>query len=190
MAEMKVQRQFPLRAEALAAPRGGPSIAMSEPLARFIFRGDAEAAKLCGGAFGLALPHEVCRASAAGARAALWLGPDEWLLLAPETERAILGAAMAQALARAPNALVDVSHRQIALSITGAHAADLLASHCMLDLDEGAFPAGMCTRTLFAKAEIVLWRKGRDDFHIEVWRSFAPYLAECLREASLDAGAD
>ena len=38
------------------------------------------------------------------------------------------------------------------------------------------FPVGMCTRTLFAKAEIVLWRTGENVFQIEVWRSFADYL--------------
>jgi sarcosine oxidase subunit gamma len=41
----------------------------------------------------------------------------------------------------------------------------------------------MCTRTLFGKAEIVLWRTAPDAFHIEVWRSFARYVLDCLGEA-------
>jgi sarcosine oxidase subunit gamma len=45
-----------------------------------------------------------------------------------------------------------------------------------LDLGLSAFPIGMCTRTLFGKAEIVLWRTGEAQFHIEVWRSFAGYV--------------
>ena len=53
-----------------------------------------------------------------------------------------------------------------------------------LDLHLDAFPVGMCTRTLFGKAEIVLWRTGEETFHIEVWRSFAPYLLGCLNEAA------
>jgi sarcosine oxidase subunit gamma len=42
----------------------------------------------------------------------------------------------------------------------------------------------MCTRTVFAKAEVVLWRTGADAFHVEVWRSFAPYVLGLLEEAA------
>jgi sarcosine oxidase subunit gamma len=41
----------------------------------------------------------------------------------------------------------------------------------------------MCTRTVFGKAEIVLWRTAAETFRIEVWRSFAPYVLGCLEEA-------
>ncbi|MBV1705422.1 MAG: sarcosine oxidase subunit gamma, partial [Hyphomicrobiales bacterium] len=49
-----------------------------------------------------------------------------------------------------------------------------------LDLSADAFPVGACTRTVFEKAEIVLWRTDPGRFHVEVWRSFAPYLVELL----------
>jgi sarcosine oxidase subunit gamma len=41
----------------------------------------------------------------------------------------------------------------------------------------------MCTRTILAKAEIVLWRTDGDTFRIEVARSFAPYIVAFLAEA-------
>ena len=41
----------------------------------------------------------------------------------------------------------------------------------------------MCTRTVFGKAEIVLWRTAAETFRIEVARSFAPYVWACLEEA-------
>ena len=55
-----------------------------------------------------------------------------------------------------------------------------------LDLDLAAYPVGMCSRTLFAKAEIVLWRTGENVFHIEVWRSFADYLWRYLVQAGVE----
>ena len=70
----------------------------------------------------------------------------------------------------------------------GPEAARLLNAACPLDLDPSAFPVGMCTRTLFAKAEIVLWRTGATAFHVEVWRSFAPYVVGHLTQASSDIG--
>jgi sarcosine oxidase subunit gamma len=79
---------------------------------------------------------------------------------------------------------VDVSHRQISLLVHGPHSALLLASGCPLDLDTRAFPVGMCTRTMLAKAEVVLWRTAAEEFHLEVWRSFAPYVTQFLAEAA------
>jgi sarcosine oxidase, subunit gamma len=42
----------------------------------------------------------------------------------------------------------------------------------------------MCTRTVLAKAEIVLWRISQDVFHVEVWRSFADYVSRFLAEVA------
>ena len=59
------------------------------------------------------------------------------------------------------HSLVDVSQRQAGLAVDGPRARDLIASGCPLDLDPESFPVGMCARTLFAKAEVVLWRRER-----------------------------
>ena len=42
----------------------------------------------------------------------------------------------------------------------------------------------MCTRTLLAKAEVVLWRRGIEEYHLEVGRSFSDYVLGWLREAN------
>ena len=84
---------------------------------------------------------------------------------------------------RMPPSIVDVSHRDTALRCRGPRAAWAINAFCALDLHLAAFPVGMCTRTLFGKAEIVLWRTAADTFRIEVARSFAPYVWACLEEA-------
>ena len=151
---------------------------------RFSFRGAAAAHAAAGSAFGLALPTTPCRAAMQTARAALWLGPDEHLLMAPAEDLLGIKSALASALRSIPHSLVDVSHRQGALELRGADAAWLLAAGCPLDLDASAFPVGMCTRTVFAKAEIVLWRTAAEVFHVEVWRSFTAYLVGMLQEVA------
>jgi sarcosine oxidase subunit gamma len=118
----------------------------------------------------------------------LWLGPDEWLLLAPGVEGSAVGAALAEALHGQAASLVDVGHRQVGLVVAGPRAADLINAGCPLDLDLSAFPEGMCTRTVLAKVEIVLWRTAADAFRIEVARSLAPYVVELLREAMFGIG--
>jgi len=125
-----------------------------------------------------------CRPRAEGERAALWLGPDEWLLIAPEAEGAALASSLQAALAHLPHSLVDVSHRQGAYQLQGPQVATLLAAGCPLDLDESAFPIGMCTRTVLAKAEVVLWRRAQQTFHLELARSFVAYVSRFLAEAA------
>ena len=140
--------------------------------ARFILRGGAEAAARAGGAFGASTPARPCRAVTAVTRTSIWLGPDEWLLIAPGEDAAPLAAALAAALADGPHSLVDVSQRQIGLEVEGVLAARALNAGCPLDLGLAAFPVGMATRTLCAKCEIVLWRGFAVRFHLEVSRSY------------------
>jgi len=150
---------------------------------RYVLRGSAQVMTAAGSAVGLAISQVACRAAVNGTQAAaLWLGPDEQLLIGPES--ADFAATLTPALRDLPPSLVDVSHRQIALEVSGPHAAAVLNAGCPLDLDLTAFPIGMCTRTVFAKAEIVLWRTGSDVFHVEVWRSFASYVTEFLAEVA------
>jgi len=156
-------------------------IARLGPLARFVLQGGRPVREAAGRAFGLALPEDACRAHSEGERAALWLGPDEQLLLAPAGESARLQAELDAALQGLAHSLVDVGQRQVALAVSGPWARDILASGCPLDLESEVFPLGMCTRTLFAKAEVVLWRRGVEEYHLDVARSFAAYVLDWMR---------
>jgi sarcosine oxidase subunit gamma len=155
-----------------------------EPLARCIFRGNVAARAAAGRAFGVEFSEIACRASTDGTRAALWLGPDEQLLLAPDGSVETIAAELAQALTEHAYSLVDVSHRQVAFDVRGPYAQWLLESQCPLPLNLRDFPVGMCTRTLFGKAEIVLWRPAEQVFRVEVWRSFSLYVVQMLHEVA------
>ncbi|MSP05154.1 MAG: sarcosine oxidase subunit gamma [Acetobacteraceae bacterium] len=149
---------------------------------RLIFRGGTTAIAATDAALGLALPRAVCRSASVAGTDALWLGPDEWLLLTDQT----IPPRLIAALRIFPHALVDISHRQAAWRVAGPHAAALLNAGCPLDLHPRAFPEGACTRTLLGKAEIVLWRTTPESFHIEIGRSFIPYVMAFLHAAARD----
>jgi sarcosine oxidase subunit gamma len=157
---------------------------------RFIFQGNAEARAAASTAWRVPFADQACRAMRAGERATLWLGPDEYLLWdgagGTDPEAAASATAIEQALGELPHSLVDISHRQIALALSGPHAADILSGACPLDLSSAQFPVGACTRTVFAKADIVLWRTAPDTFQLEVARSFGAYVSDLLREIALD----
>jgi sarcosine oxidase, subunit gamma len=179
-----------------AALRRPPQVSAAEwlktlpPAARWVLHGDAQARARTAPVWGVGFSETACRAMRSGARATLWLGPDEYLLLdlaaqdasALATAAAITAGAIEDALRDTPHALVDMSHRQFALEVSGPHAEVILRGACPLDLHISQFPVGMCTRTVLSKADITLWRTRGDAFHLEVWRSFAGYVGSLITE--------
>jgi sarcosine oxidase, subunit gamma len=181
-------RDMAERAASLDAVRcaaSGHPAARLEPqpaAAQFALRGGAHARERASAALALALPTMPCRSATAGNRAALWLGPDEWLVIAPLADECALEAEFAVAMAGIPHAWVNVGHRNAALVISGAAVTDILNAGCPLNLDVTAFPVGMCTRTILAKAGIILWRTGATEFTVSAGRSFIPYVWDFLVE--------
>ncbi|HTC44689.1 MAG TPA: sarcosine oxidase subunit gamma family protein [Steroidobacteraceae bacterium] len=147
------------------------------PRGRWLLRGGAAVHAAAGALLDWPLPSQG-RAAGDHEHAALWLGPEEFLLLDPP-QLPVLQAA----LAPLPHSLVEVSQRQTAFTVSGAARLALNAA-CPLDLDVEVFTVGACTRTVFGKAEVVLWRIAPDIFHVEVWRSFAMYVTQLLAQAA------
>jgi sarcosine oxidase, subunit gamma len=176
MADLSTARQ-----SAPLIPSG--SLRLLPPAARFVLRGAPAVMAAAGTALGLNISDVACRSATAGERAALWLGPDEQLLLAPVADAEAIARQLGESLSALPHSLVDVSHRQIALQVSGPQAQNVLSAGCPLDLHLESFPVGACTRTVLGKCDIVLWRTGAATFHVEVWRSFADYASRFLAEA-------
>lgn len=181
MLDLSTMRQGPLDSLTNAArPCAAAELHLAPPRAKFALRCSADAVAAAGQCFGFALPSTACCAAVAGTRAALWLGPDEWLLLAAPDDAPEIAGQFPVALARTAHSLVDVSHRSAAFTIQGAQAAALINHGCPLDLSDAAFPIGMCTRTLLEKSEVILWRVEEHTYHVEIERSFAPYVWHML----------
>jgi sarcosine oxidase subunit gamma len=131
------------------------------------------------------LDHPIGRSSVSGERFASRLGPDEWLLGAPESDGDLFQQEIERALVGCFFSLVDVSHRNVAIEIAGPGAVETLNAGCPLDLAEATFPAGAVTRTLLGKVEIVLARPSAAPvYRVECWRSFATYAHGFLVEAA------
>jgi sarcosine oxidase, subunit gamma len=164
---------------------GAVVIQPSPPSARFSLRLDPALVATVGPIAGLTLDMAINRRTTAGGRAALRLGPDEWLLCGPEGEASQIRLDVEKAVAGMHHSLVDISHHHVAFAVSGRRAADALNSGCPLDLSPAAFPTGRATRTLLGKAEVILART--DDhptFEIECARSFAAYVGDFLLEAA------
>jgi sarcosine oxidase, subunit gamma len=80
--------------------------------------------------------------------------------------------------------IVDVSDRAVGIIIEGAGARTVLSSGCPLDLER--FAVGRTTRTIYETVEIILYRETDTRWHVDVWRSFAPWLWAALAKAAAD----
>ena len=139
-------------------------------------------------ALGLTLP-EAGRSAAAGPVTALWLGPDEWLVVTDDGGGE-LADALRRALAGVDAAVTDVGDASAVIRLAGPGARDVLARGCTLDLHRRVFGPGQVARSTLAKADVILYQSAGDDvsggpaYDIHVGRSFAEYLWQWLEDAA------
>ncbi len=115
-----------------------------------------------------------------------WLGPDEWLVVTPAGQQEELQNALLKALDGVFSSVVDNSSGLTMIHISGANAADLLATDCPLDLHPRQFKHGQCAQTRLARAGMTLSPLVDDSgFEVIIRRSFADYLLLWLQDAAI-----
>ena len=121
---------------------------------------------------------------------ALWLGPDEWLILAPDGRNDALSADLRIALGAMHHSVTDISANRTIIEIAGTDARLVLAKGCPLDLHGSSFKPPQCAQTLLAKSQMLLQCiDARPVFRVFVRISFAPYVAEWLLDAAAELAA-
>jgi sarcosine oxidase, subunit gamma len=155
---------------------------------KLILRGGDDVRARAAEALGFALTEPLRSTAGEGARA-LWLGPDEWLLLVPGEAASTTAAVLREALAGRHHAVVVVSDRLTGIAVDGQRSREILNAGCPLDLHRRAFAPGTVARTLLGKVAVVLHRPEDDDrFELHVNGSLAPYAWRFLENAAREFG--
>ncbi len=98
----------------------------------------------------------------------LWLGPDEFLVVAPESAHDSLGGdlvrALVEALGEDPGQVVDLSANRTTFELSGVRARDVLEKGCSLDLHPRAFRTGTALATEIGNIPAMLLKTGEDQF--------------------------
>ena len=158
------------------------SVTLAENATRVSLRAKADAMPALSKALGLALPTKPKTTASNGSRAALWLGPDEWLIIDNANSSVVADLAKVKVL----HSVVDISHRNVGIIVSGKGADAVVNGGCPQDLSLKACPVGATSRTVLGKIEIVLWRTGENSFRVECWRSFSSYAYAFLQESARD----
>ena len=179
---VQATRRHPLQAGPLDV--ASVSVTLADNATRVSLRAKDNALPALSKALGMTLPVKPKTTASSGGRAALWIGPDEWLIIDDADSAVVADLAKAKVL----HSAVDISHRNVGIVVNGRGAAAVINGGCPQDLSLAVFPVGACSRTVLGKAEVVLLRTAEDTFRVECWRSFAPYVSGLLNEAAEDAG--
>ena len=191
-ATLFVRRRSPLQNHADALARGavaGPrGVTLKEipHLAQITLRGDAGDAGFTGAAraaLGFDLPLAANTVAASGDVSALWLGPDEWLVVGAPDSEADLIVRLNGTLKSQHVSVVDVTANRTLLELSGPSARGVLEKACGLDLRPRAFKAGQCAQTNLARTVGILELRQGGAWRIYVRNSFALYLADWLLDA-------
>ncbi len=151
---------------------------------------DAAFVKRARAAFGCDLPTAANTWNAGGASSVLWLGPDEWLVVASDGVDEAMEAKLRSGLEGLHFSVVDQSANRTIIEVAGAEARILLAKGCPLDLHRNAFGPPQVAQTLLAKSQVILQcLDERRAFRLFVRLSFAAYLSEWLLDAAAELAA-
>jgi sarcosine oxidase subunit gamma len=146
---------------------------------------DAELMQRVAAALGFDLPMVPNTVTWGADRRAVWLGPDEWLIVGPDGQQNALEPALRGGLNGAFGSVVDVSANRALLEIRGTKARELLAHGVSIDLDARSLGSDRCAQTLLAKAQVIVERREESAFVVYVRTSFAAYVATWLLDAGL-----
>jgi sarcosine oxidase, subunit gamma len=115
--------------------------------------------------------------------AALWLAPDEWLVVSGRSVAETTGE-LAAVLSGSHHAIVDVSANRAVIDLRGEDRTARLATGCSLDLEpEGGWTPGVCAQTLFARTQVIV-QELPDATRLYVRPSFADYVVDRLLAAT------
>ncbi len=111
-------------------------------------------------------------------RDVLWLGPDEWLVVAEPGAAPTIAGELEAALAGHHHSILDVSANRIVFELVDGLEA--LSSGCGLDLHPSHWMPGMCAQTLFGGAQVILHQRDERTTRVFVRPSFAGYVTGLL----------
>lgn len=133
-------------------------------------------------ALGAPLPRKVGEATRSGEHTALWLGPDEWLVVS-EADAGALVDQLRTAAGDTPAQILDLSANRTVIELTGPGARSVLEKGCPADLHPRSFRDGSAIVTSLARVPVLLWKVQADQFRVLPRASLAQYVAVWLLDA-------
>ena len=133
---------------------------------------------------GFDLPKAPRTSNSWGDMKALWLSPDQWLILCTRSKTAALLAELNTALGKIHSLAVDVSDMRSIIRLEGDGVRETLMKGSSLDLISDDYVQGTVRRMRFAEIAALLHVVEDNVIDIYVFRSYAEYTWAFLLKAA------
>ena len=133
---------------------------------------------------GLDLPKAPRTSSVWGDVKALWLSPDQWLILCTREKAPALQGELAKALEGILSLAVDVSDMRCIIRLEGEGVRETLMKGCSLDLIGNDYAPGTVRRVRFAEIAGLINVVEDNVIDLYVFRSYADYTWDFLLKAA------
>ena len=133
---------------------------------------------------GFDLPKQPRTSSAFGDVKALWLSPDQWLILCARDKAPALVMELSNATAKTHALAVDVSDMRSIIRLEGERAREVMMKGCSLDFTDEDFAAGFVRRVRFAEIAALFNIVEENSIDLYVFRSYANYAWDFLLKAA------
>jgi heterotetrameric sarcosine oxidase gamma subunit len=137
-------------------------------------------------AAGVKPSRTACSAAQSEQTAAIWVGPERWLIV--ETENRDLDATIRNAVSTEMAAITDQSHSRCVIRLSGDDARNVLRKGTTLDLDVTHFKPGEARTTSIFHMNGLIHCLSEDSFDIYVARSFGQSFFEVITHAAAEYG--
>ena len=182
MSDSSICLENPLAGQSFPGGKG-LHICVAPDRARLLFQLSKDDLAQASDLLGQTLPERVGGTDGIGSDLEiLCLGPGEFQLSLPVSREGALKEKLNSAGIGFAHSLVDISHRQMAIEVTGPGAALCLRSGCPLDLEKRT--DNSCTRTLMGRVQVLLVRIAPENYRVEVFLSQAPFVMAWLIRAA------
>ena len=178
-------------AKMLPNPNGGkPGLVFCEMahLGKLNMRADKSAGKIIKSITGCTFPPAANKFTTAGERHAVWLGPDEFMIICEAGKDEELTSAIHTSFGSLHAAVTNITDALAAFNLKGAAVRQVLAKGCALDLHQNSFASGDAAQTLLSHAAVTIMALTNDEFIVICRTSFASYLHDWIVDAALEYG--
>ena len=154
------------------------------PCGMLMLKGDRIAQDRFSEVLGMDIPRVPNTTTVHDTYSVLWLGPEEWLLIVPESDEVRIASELSHDGADGWEAAIIVSDHYSIITIQGSETAQVLAQACGIDTHPQKFSIGQCCRCAFARTTaIVRPLDSRGAYELILESSFVRYAEHWLSRA-------
>ena len=136
------------------------------------------------------LPLEANTSSSSNNYTALWLSPDEWMIVSNNTinkenndyeiEKLLFNKISKTNL----GSVVDVTDQLVTINLSGKKIFDLLSTGCPFDFNDFKSKKGACAQTLLTQIDVIIHHNEINSVNLFVRRSFSEHLMSWINDSA------